>query len=172
MRRVITTFWGTSSEIAEWLYRGTDARRKTDSERRVVPECMINKREMGDTLSSMRSPHMLDGAYACFLVECARANSITRPENGEESFETLGFEKNFVRTISDITQISLDRRADSKEQRRLFYTGEYFDEKKRERHIRSNIIFTREKKLAWHFATNDHRFHDIMHEFYRIAQTF
>lgn len=64
-----------------------------------------------------------------------RANSITRPENGEESFETLGFEKNFVCTISDITQIPLDRRTDSKEQRRLFYMGEYFDEKKRERDI-------------------------------------
>lgn len=52
----------------------------------------------------VRFPYTLDRACACFLVECTRANSITRAENGEESFETLGFEKNFVHTINNMTQ--------------------------------------------------------------------
>lgn len=75
---------------------------KMDLELVDVLECLITKREMEDTL--VRFPHTLGGACACFLEECTRANSITRPENGEESFETLGSEKNFVHTINNMTQ--------------------------------------------------------------------
>jgi len=73
-----------------------------DSELVDVPECLITKREMEDT--PIRFSYTLGRACACFLVECTRVNSITWPENGEESFETLGFEKNFVHTINNITQ--------------------------------------------------------------------
>lgn len=73
-----------------------------DSELVDISECLITKREMEDT--PVRFPSTLGRAYACFLVECTRANSITRLENGEESFETLGFEKNFVHTINNMTQ--------------------------------------------------------------------
>jgi len=77
-------------------------RYKIDSELVDVLECLITKREIEDT--PVRFPYILGRACAYFLVECTRANSITRAENGEESFETLGFEKNFVHTINNMTQ--------------------------------------------------------------------
>lgn len=80
---------------------------------------------------------------ACFLVECTRANSITRSENGEESFETLGFEKNFVHTINNLTQRwnTSDKKGDQKSRGDSFTKTDYFDKKERG----GNITFKCEK---------------------------
>lgn len=130
-----------------------------DSELVDVPECLITKREMVDT--PVRFPYTLGGACACFLVECTRANSITRPENGEESFETLGFEKNFVRTINNMTQRrNTFRKADEKsrdgsfprEARETTWTrGKRGTRRKERRHN----FYARE--IAWHFPANNRR---------------
>lgn len=123
-----------------------------DSELVDVPECLITKREMEDT--PVRFPYTLGGACACFLVECTRANSITRPENGEESFETLGFEKNFVRTINNMTQRrNTFRKADEKSRDGSFARRDHLDgegeggREKKGGKRRDDITFTREKSL-------------------------
>lgn len=124
------------------------------------------------------SPYTLGGACACFLVECTRANSITRPENGEESFETLGFEKNFVRTINNMTQRrNTFRKADEKSRAHgSFARRDHLDEKgrgekKKEGKRGDDITFTREKSLDISRRTTA-ALAISRAEFCRIAQTF